>query len=145
MITEPIPNTNHTNSKVCSFNVIEPDDMMVKLHVSSHSSNVRFNNQHSWSKSETNLSGKQLQDLGSNGVMTTGCGGGNSDTSGGAFKLSVFDVVSLNDLQATDEAPFSHASGGRQMNDLSKYHPKLNNISNDDICAKPRLDQATDE
>lgn len=57
--------------------------------------------------------------------------------SSGPYKLSVFGVVSLNDLQETDEAPFSH-SAGRQMNDLSKYHPTLNNISNDEICPKPQ-------
>lgn len=49
--------------------------------------------------------------------------------------MSVFGVVSLNDLQESDEAPFSH-SAGRHMNDLSKYHPTLNNISNEEISVK---------
>lgn len=134
VICKPIINSNQ---KPCTFNVIDPDSKMDNLHVSGghHSSNVRLNHhqQHSWSKSETNLCGKQVE-LESNGGSIGGgcCPPGNP----GAFKLSVFGVVSLNDLQETDEAPFSHAAG-RPMNDLSKYHPTLNNISNDDICAKP--------
>lgn len=131
-----------TKIKPSTFNVIDPNDITTKLQVSGTSNSVRFNHQqHFWSKSETNLCGKQLDILRSNGVPSSGCGGATANGLD-AFKLSVYGVVSLNDLQETDEAPFSNAAG-RHMNDLSKYHPTLNNISNDEICTKPIPDKNT--
>lgn len=100
----------------------------------------KTNHQHSWSKSETNLSGKSNSDRIGSVDGAEGAGAGAMDGAG-SFKMSVFGVVSLNDLQETDEAPFSH-SAGRQMNDLSKYHPTLNNISNEEICIKSGMEAA---
>lgn len=59
-----------------------------------------------------------------------GGGGGGGE---GAFKMSVFGVVSMNDLQESVESPFTNVSG-RPMNDLSKNHETLNKISNEEIC-----------
>lgn len=117
---------------------------MAKLHVSCQSNSVRSNHQqHSWSKSETNLCGKPV---GLNNVPSGCCGGGggSSVVESGVFKLSVFGVVSLNDLQETVESPFQNV-GGRPMNDLSKYHPTLNNISNDEICTKTKSNSLADD
>lgn len=98
----------------------------LQLHIPAKSISDRSKHAHSWSKSETNLCGQRLQSR----PNTMG-----SDTDGPY--LSAFGVVSLNDLQETEEVPFSQAAG-HQMNDLSKYNPTLNNISNDDLFARPK-------